>query len=68
VHLQVALLWEGLVQLGLVKGPFNLLQFYNFNRTQIGEFSSPPIPFVAFFDSLVSFFGDKIITSWIWWS
>ncbi|KAG0609260.1 hypothetical protein M758_8G171000 [Ceratodon purpureus] len=34
----VQLLWEGLLQLGLVKGPFDLFKFYMFNRTQIGHY------------------------------
>lgn len=34
----VALLWEGLLKLGLVTGPFDLFKFYSFNRTQIGHY------------------------------
>lgn len=34
----VELLWEGLLQLGLVKGPFDVLKFYGFNKTQIGHY------------------------------
>lgn len=31
------LLWQGLVQLGLAQGNFDILHFYEFNRTQVGE-------------------------------
>lgn len=34
----MALLWEGLLKLGLVTGPFDLFKFYSFNRTQIGHY------------------------------
>ncbi|KAH8948641.1 hypothetical protein BDL97_11G104400 [Sphagnum fallax] len=34
----VILLWQGLVQLGLAQGNFDILHFYEFNRTQVGHY------------------------------